>query len=129
MNATYTNCPDHCIQANIIIEQPAADQDSIKEELASMTKDNLRMELITMVPELAKKKSTEQLQQMRERVLHEVGQESPMVVAMVALFFSAAISCSMEQAEKENTAPGGNPEAVKSDRITLKQDDSISCSA
>lgn len=29
----------------------------------------------------------------------------------------------------KNTAPGGNPEAVKSDRIAHDQDDSISCSA
>lgn len=29
----------------------------------------------------------------------------------------------------KNTAPGGNPEAVKSDRIAPEQDDSISCSA
>ena len=129
MNATYTNSQDHCIPANIIIDQPAADQESIKEELASMTKDNPRAELLSLVPDLARKRTPEQLQQMREEAKKEVGPFSPMVEALVDLFFNAAIRCATELSKNENTAPGGNPEAVQSDKITLKQDDSISCSA
>ncbi len=129
MNATYTTSQDHCIPANIIIDQPAADQESIKDELASMTKDNPRAELLSLVPDLARTRTPEQLQRMREEAKREIGPFSPMVEALVDIFFSAAISCSMELAENENTAPGGNPEAVKSDRITQGQDDSISYSA
>lgn len=128
MNDTYTNSQDHCIQANII-ENPATDQESIKDELASMPKDNPRAELLSLVPDLARKRTPEQLQQMREEAKKEVGPFSPMVEALVDIFFNAAINCSLELAKNENTAPGGNPEAVQSDRIAPNQDDSISCSA
>lgn len=104
MNATFTNSQDTCIQANIVIDTPASDQDSIKDELASMTKDNPRAELLSLVPDLARKRTPEQLQQMREDAKKEVGPFSPMVEALVDLFFNAAISCSMEQAEKGSAA-------------------------
>jgi hypothetical protein len=129
MNATYTNRLDPCIQVNIKTEPLVTDQESIKDELASMPKDNPRAELLSLVPDLARKRTPEQLQQMREEAKKEVGPFSPMVEALVDLFFNAAISCTTELAKNENTAPGGNPEAVKSDRITHDQDDSISCSA
>jgi hypothetical protein len=85
--------------------------------------------LMQMVPGLTKDHTSGELKDFRERALQEAGSFSPVVAALVELFFQAAI-CSAEDREHKKdrqSSPMTEPTlAAKSDKITPRHDDFIS---
>lgn len=134
MNATYTNSLEPSIEANIITGQPSEDPEddleAIQKELTNWEDNAVRLDLLKLALDFGKDYTTKELKALKEQAEKKAEPFSPTVRVLVEAFWIAAISYSMSLAEKEKDCrqdPCNESEpAAKSERITHRQDDSIS---